>query len=214
MDTDSLDHFISLFELPVLATMLLVVFGLLLSSYVKIVTVLSVLRAGFGVQSLPGVVITGGFALSLSFFVMYPTIERSLGAMDAVFEQNGGVKAESLRAKATSAALDHWRGFLLSHSDEEVRGRFVKLQKDGNKDSWRVVVPSFYVSELREAFATGLSLLLPFLVLDLCAASIIAGVGIQTIDAQVLALPFKLLLFVALDGWTLIGTNLIQSYSG
>jgi len=208
--------------LSVFAILLLALFALLFSSYVKIVTVLSIVRAGFGVHSLPSAFVTAGLALALSFFVMYPTLQESLRSMDSVI-RSGGASTDVRRARAIEAALPAWKDFLARNTDAEDLARFsevaVKLDQANQVEvaetavtSWRILAPAFLVSELKEAFITGLNLFLPFLVIDLCIASALVAVGVTRINPVLIALPFKLLLFVMVDGWTVITSNLVATY--
>lgn len=203
--------------------MLVVLFGLSLSAWVKIATVLAIIRAGLGVFSLPGVFVTGALALSLSFFVMQPTISSSLEAMKAA-GLNNSAPGQAAKLSAIDAGLEEWKAFVASHSDEDVVGKFVGIISNnassdslGSSDStlsssWRVLAPSFFISELRDAFKTGLSLFLPFVIIDILVAWLLALVGVTRLEPAVVSLPLKLLLFVLADGWTLIGTNLVETY--
>ncbi len=191
---------------------------LVLSSYIKLATVLGIVRIGFGVDSLPSTLITGGLALVLSFFVMWPTISQSCESMDRVLRS--GVVDDQLRARALNAGLLEWKQFVERHAEEEDRKRFLEIANRGKgtevqeaEDSWRVLAPAFMVSELKEAFATGLSLFLPFLVIDLLVASVLAALGSEHLNSALVSFPFKVLLFVMVDGWAIITTNLVASYS-
>ena len=201
--------------------LMLVALALVFSSYVKIITVLGILRVGLGVHSIPSALVTGGLAIALTFFVMYPTLQRGAQSMEVARTKAGPVAA-------LDAAADEWKKFVKRHTHEEELKRFVeiaiKIDSDTGSEvrgdasseyanSWRTLAPAFLVSELKEAFATGLSLFLPFLVIDLLVSNILVAVGLDRVSPIVVALPFKLLLFVLLDGWTLITTNLVATYA-
>ena len=218
----SLGEFFQSLGFSILPILVLVLFALVFSSYVKIVTVLAIIRAGLGSASLPGAFVTGSLALVLSFFVMYPTMEQTFEAMSSK-----QVQGSAGQAKAIDAGVKKWKEFLVAHTDEELSKSFASkiLNKQENispenselelkrlQKSWRVLAPAFFVGQLRDAFKTGLSLFLPFVIIDLCIAQVLVAVGIQRLDPLVVALPFKLLLFVLLDGWTLISTNLVEVY--
>jgi len=203
-------------------------FVVLFSSYVKISTVLSILRSGLGAFSVPSSLITGSLALVLSFFVMYPYVNEAASSIDKVVGASGTV-SDKVRVKAIGEAGKSWKKFLLKHSDPDVIRDLAKIANKIDESAkvevsdriqteelrdWRVLAPAFYLSELREAFAIGLSLFLPFLVVDLCVAHILIALGINRMDPTMVALPLKLLLFVMLDGWTLIAGNLLSSYGG
>ena len=193
---------------------------LLLSAYVKIVTVLHIVRTGLGFDSLPGVVVTGALALVLTFFVMSPTLERSFDAMESVSERGA---TDDTRARAVSASLEAWKPFLVANSGEKDRRQFAELAQpqgaaaeaiEAQMSSWRVVAPAFVVSQLRDAFRVGLRLLLPFLLIDLLVGAVFAGLALDRMNPNVVSFPLKLLLFVSVDGWGLIAANLVRSYGG
>jgi len=212
---------------------LVVLLALAFSAYVKIVTVLSILRLGLGLCSLASSFVVGSLALALSFFVMYPTLAASSGAIDDVLKAAGTPVTDKVRAEAFDAGLEKWKTFLRAQAHKETVERFADLagrfdaanagaapaqqprgdvQAEPLTSSWRVLGPAFIVSELKEAFAAGLTLFLPFLVLDLFMATALTAVGLERMNPAMVAFPFKLLLFVVLDGWTLITGNLVSTY--
>ncbi len=222
--------FIATFGFSALGLLLLVLLALAFSCYVKIVTVLAMLRVGLGFYSVPSAFVTGGLAVALAFFVMYPTLMSCATTMDGVIRSAPAPVTDIHRAAAMDAGLEHWKGFLQRHAHEKEVSRFVELAavldkepgtksgeqqvKSGLPQSWRVLAPAFLVSELKEAFATGLSLFLPFLIIDLLVANILTAIGLERLSIVSVAFPFKLLLFVTLDGWSLITTNLVATYAG
>ena len=214
----SIGEFLSNLGFSFVPVLLLVLLALVFSSYIKIITVLAIVRAGLGSMSLPGAFVTGSLALALSFFVMYPTIDSSLKAMDGALASAAGQSANLRQARAVDAGIKEWKKFLVKQSDGEIVNKFVSKinnnpeEAEGLKSSWRVLAPSFFVSELKAAFATGLSLFLPFVILDLCIAHVLVALGLSRLDPLVVSLPFKILLFVMVDGWTLISTNLVGTY--
>lgn len=203
-----------------LGVVLLLLLGLVLSCYVKIVTVLSIVRLGLGAGSLPAVIITGGLSLVLTFFVMHPTLEASSQAMEQALRTSP--QGEVAQARAIAAGLSQWKVFLQRHSHEKETARFAELAARSTNaepqvaealaSSWRVLAPAFFVSELKEAFQTGFSLFLPFLVVELVVGHLLIAVGLERFDPSLASLPFKLLLFVTVDGWSLITTGLVSSY--
>ena len=225
----------SIFGSSLLAFLVIVFLALLFSSYIKIVTVLSIVRVGLGAGSFPSAFVVGGLSMALAFFVMYPTIVDSTQAMDKVFQsrsagQSWSGATDQVRAAALGSALDRWKLFLQAHAGKQEVDRFVDAAKrldqgqtaagvktgadaaEVRSDSWRVLAPAFLVSELKAAFSTGLSLFLPFLIVDLLAATALAAIGLERLNPVLVALPIKLLLFVAVDGWSLITTNLVSTY--
>jgi type III secretion protein R len=211
-----------------LSLIILFFFILSLSSYIKIVTVLGIIRVGIGVGSLPSVFVTGVLSIALSFFVMYPTLQGSAKAYNQIIADSANVDSNELRVAALMESLEVWKDFLAKHSHRTEKDRFISIahELDNNIDeqidistsydenSLRILAPAFVISELKEAFATGLSLFLPFLVIDLVIANLLVAVGLTRLDPTYVAFPFKLLLFVLVDGWVLITSNLVLSYAG
>lgn len=185
------------------------------TSYLKISIVLGMLRNALGTQHAPGALIVMVLSVALSMYVMQPVIDQTLSAaqslpLQTVFEKpslDGLRKLEPLAAP--------WRGFMEKHAGKREVRTFASL--DGApaasaENSWRVLLPAFVVSELKQAFAMGFVLLLPFLVIDLIVANILVGMGMQMVSPVMIALPLKLLLFVLSDGWLLLSRGLILSY--
>ncbi len=200
--------------------------ALLFSCFVKIVTVLSMLRVGLGVGSVPGFFVTTGLAISLSFFVMAPEIESSLKAVNESLKSSNGV-SESAKSAAFEAGISKWRLFVQKQTEPEDAKRFVELavKIDSGRgrtanpesisalaDSWRVLAPAFVISELRRGFSTGLKIFLPFLVIELLVAVTLAALGVERLSPTLVGFPLKILVFVMLDGWTLITSGLVSSY--
>jgi flagellar biosynthetic protein FliP len=213
--------------LSALTVFLLLFLALLFSCYVRLVTVLSIVRTGLGVTSLPTAFVTAGLALALTFFVMYPTLREAGAALDGVAAERGAALSDGDRVVAITRAVAVWRKFLLKHTPEAERSRFaqIALRLDSTQPdnaealekrgaSWQVLAPAFVTSELKIAFGTGLSLLLPFFIIDLLIATVMTSLGVESLNASLVALPFKLLLFVLVDGWALITTNLVTAYTG
>ncbi|MFN8391705.1 MAG: flagellar type III secretion system pore protein FliP [Bdellovibrionota bacterium] len=211
--------------LSVISVLVLVFLALLFSCYVKIVTVLGMVRAGIGLGSLPAAFVTGGLALALSFFVMFPQLRDSANAMDGVLKSKS-VVTDRDRAQAVNAGVAKWKQFLEQHVHPDELHRFsgiaTKLnqkagaevgEQESLEHSWQILAPAFLVSELKDAFRTGLSVFLPFLVIDLLAATILVAVGLERLNPSVVSFPLKVLLFVLVDGWALITTNLVATYS-
>ena len=203
---------------------LLLLMALLLSSYVKIATVLGMVRLGFGFSSLPSAFITGGLAISLSFFVMYPTLQRSTAAMDrTIATKNAAAITDADRAAALNAGIAEWKPFLQQFAEKKDVTRFAEVaaKLDGKDaanaaslaDSWRILIPAFVVSELKRAFVTGMNVFLPFLVIDIVVMALLAAVGFEKLEPQFVSIPFKVAAFVLVDGWTIITSNLVSTYT-
>ena len=191
-------------ELSSLLPLVLAPLGLLaLACFLKFSIVLSLLGRALGGRALPSVVVFGT-ALLLVGFVLAPTAER-VGA-----ELASGHAAEPVRS------------FLEAHVGAPARAELLELQRKLRPERERAQVtdrdlavlgPAFALSELKSAFRVGFFLLLPFLVLDLLVAVALLGLGMHSIEARVIALPLKLLLFIAVDGWGLLARGLLVGYT-
>ena len=220
----------SIFQLdfPLLVVLGIVFLAVILSSFVKIVTVFGIIRAGFGFHNVPSALVTGGFSLILSFFVMAPVISQSAAEIDVSLKDKKNLNTVD-KVIALDQAGQKWKHFLSRHAHPEQKAVFAKLAaeldqsnevaagrqlntKEVDVESWRVIAPAFIVSELKEAFATGLSLFLPFFIIDLVVAAVLAAVELKSLSPSLVGLPLKLLLFVVVDGWGLITANLVNTY--
>ncbi len=184
----------------------------MVTSFTRIVVVLSLLRTALGTATAPPNAVLISLAMFLTAFVMWPTF---LTAYDA------GVKPlmanEITPEQAFDRAADPFRVFMMKN----VRDKDLKLFQDLSRQplpdkpedmSLRVLVPSFMISELKRAFEIGFLLFLPFLIIDLVVASVLMSMGMMMLPPVVVSLPFKLIFFVLVDGWHLVAGSLVQSY--
>ncbi len=199
---------------------------LLMTSFVRIAVVLSILKSALGTPQIPPTQIVTGLALLLTLFVMAPTGERMYQAMQPVLGQGAGadvLSAEGVGAvgAAAVAAREPLREFLLKHATPRDRGLFHGLalrlrapaERAGLTDrDLLVVAPAFLTSELRRAFEIGFLIFIPFLVVDLVIANILLALGMHMLSPTTVSLPFKLLLFVLADGWQLVVRGLVEAY--
>ena len=186
---------------------------MLMTSFTRMVIVLGFVRTAIGVPSAPSNQIVIGLSLFLTFFVMGPVLERTY---DEALEPYMNRQISS--AEAIERASIPMREFMLKQTrtkDLEFflqLGRFPPTRID--ELPMRVVIPSFIVSELQTAFQMGFLIFLPFLVIDVLVSSVLMSLGMMMMPPAIVSLPFKLLLFVLVDGWNLIVTALIGSYLG
>jgi len=204
-----------------LAVMSLLPFAvLMLTSFSKIAVVLSLARSAMGTQQAPPTVVLTGLAAVLTGHIMAPVMERMYDAGKVAYEQvASGSGAEMLAA--ASRVSEPLRDFLVKHGSPEERARFVDLARElrpveemesvAETDLF-VVIPAFVITELKEAFQIGFLVFLPFLVLDMVIANVLLALGMQTLSPSQVSLPFKILLFVAVDGWSLLARGLILGY--
>jgi flagellar biosynthetic protein FliP len=185
---------------------------LLCTSFTKIVVVLSLARSALGTPSIPPNQVLVGLALFLSLFVMGPTIDQM--QKQAVQPYSAG------KISATEAyhrGVAPLQSFMLKHTRDEELALMTKaadepLPKDRNSVDLRTLIPAFVLSELRGAFIIGFVIFIPFLVVDIVVSAILMSLGMVMLPPSLVSLPFKLLLFVLVDGWSLIITTLIGSY--
>jgi flagellar biosynthetic protein FliP len=184
----------------------------MVTSFTRIVVVLSLLRSAIGTQTAPpnGVIIS--LALFLTAFVMAPTFREAYRA--GIEPLLAGTIEPS---EAFERASGPFRTFMLRHVREKDLALFVGMSREPAPATpaevgLHVLVPAFMVSELRRAFEIGFLLFVPFLIIDLVVASILMSVGMMMLPPVTVALPFKLIFFVLVDGWSLVAGSLVQSY--
>jgi flagellar biosynthesis protein FliP len=185
---------------------------IMMTSFTRIVVVLSFIRQALGTQQMPPNQLIVGLALFLSFFVMAPTWKQiSANAVEPFLNEKIDQKMAYERAEAPL------REFMFNQTREKDLELFLSLSKEAKPKSrdevpTYVLVPSFVISELKTAFQIGFMLYLPFLVLDMVVASVLMAMGMMMLPPVVISLPFKLLLFVLVDGWELVVGSLVKSF--
>ena len=185
---------------------------MLMTSFTRIVIVLGFLRTAIGLPNSPSNQIITGLALFLTLFVMGPTFERvNAEALQPYLSGN------LVSGAALEAAGEPIKGFMLKQTRTRDIEFFLKLGRfppTRVQDlPFRVIVPAFAISELHTAFQMGFFLFLPFLVIDLLVSTILMSLGMMMMPPAVVALPFKLLLFVLVDGWQLVVKSLVESFN-
>jgi len=195
--------------------------AVMVTSFTKIVVVLSLLRNAMGLQQVPPNVVMNGLALILSIYVMYPVgVQMQDRLAEAPTTTTKASTSQMLAAADT--AKEPLREFLLQHSRPLERAFFLKTAqrslkpeqaKDLSERDFLVVVPAFTVSELTVAFEIGFLIFLPFLVIDLVISNILMAMGMQMLSPTTVSLPFKLLLFVLIDGWVKLTHGLVLTYA-
>lgn len=185
---------------------------LLMTPFTRIVIVLSFLRQALGTQQIPPNQVLVGLALFMTFFLMRP-IGNQVYSQAARPYLDGKIGYEEALTKAAAPI----RGFMFAQTGEKDLALFVYLSKSPrprSRDdvSTLVLVPAFVISELKTAFKMGFLLFIPFLVIDMVVASTLMAMGMLMLPPITISLPFKLLLFVLVDGWNLIATSIVQSF--
>jgi flagellar biosynthetic protein FliP len=184
---------------------------LLMTSFTRIVIVLSFVRTALSLQGTPANQIIIGLALFMTFFIMSPVWERIND--DALKPYNA---SQITSDQALDRASSHIRTFLLKQARAKDIELFVALAKLGptppEQLPLRVVIPGFIISELRTSFQMGFLLFVPFILIDLVVATVLMSMGMMMMPPMTISLPLKLLLFVLVDGWSLVVRSLIQSF--
>jgi flagellar biosynthetic protein FliP len=185
---------------------------ILMTSFTRIVVVLSFLRQAIGTQQMPPNQLVIGLSLFLTFFVMAPTFKNIQANALEPYMNN-----QMSQGDALSKAEGPLRSFMFKQTrekDVEVMMGLAKLGKPKNRDEvpTYVLIPSFILSELKTSFQMGFMLYLPFLILDMVVSSVLMAMGMMMLPPVVISLPFKLLLFVMVDGWQLVVGSLVKSF--
>jgi flagellar biosynthesis protein FliP len=185
---------------------------LMMTGFTRIVIVLSLLRQALGTQSAPPNQVVVGLSLFLTLFVMGPTLDRIYADAYVPYTNNSITFNVALDRAETPV-----RGFMVKQtrqSDFALFAKLAKLPADAKPEtaSLRVLVPAFVISELKSAFQIGFMIFIPFLVIDIVVASVLMSLGMMMLSPVLVALPFKLMLFVLADGWNLLIGSLAASF--
>jgi len=209
-----------------LAALGLVPFVLMMvTSFVKISVVLSIVRSALGTQQIPPTQVITGLAIILTVYIMAPVGTRMYRASEMnLMERGGGLMSAETVGKlfdAGSKAKEHLRDFLAKKVTLKDRALFYNLalkmrppeeRQDVTDKDFMILVPAFVVSELKEAFQIGFILFVPFIIIDMVVANILQALGMMMLSPTTISMPFKLLLFVMVDGWYLIAKGLVIGY--
>ena len=212
----------------VLAGMSLAPFiGLMVTSFVKISVVLSLVRRALGLQQIPPTQVITGLAMILTIYIMMPVgldVKREVEHLIETKVPGGIISDASMDnlIEAVKVGKEPLRKFLVKHSHKKDRELFFKLAKKMrtrqedrdalSSDDYTILMPAFVISELKEAFEIGFLLYVPFTVIDMVTSNILQALGMSQLSPQNISLPFKILLFVMIDGWFLISRGLVLGY--
>lgn len=183
------------------------------TSFVRIVIVLSLLRQAIGVATLPPNQVLTSLALILTFFIMSPVFSK---INDEALQPY--MKNQITQQAALDRGIQPVRDFMFKQTSDKELALFVrmaKLEKPKNTDDipTYVLIPAFILSELKTAFTIGFVIFLPFLVIDIVVSSILVAMGMMFLPPTMIALPFKLIMFVMVDGWFLIVKSLVEGFA-
>lgn len=202
-------------QMVALITILSLAPGILvmMTSFTRIIVVLSLLRTAIGMQQSPPNAVMTSFAMFLTAFIMAPTMEKAYNEGIAPM-----IKEEVNEMDGLMKAANPFRQFMLKHAREKDLQMFSNLAevkpKTIEETPFQVVIPAFMISELRRAFEIGFLIFMPFLIIDMVVASILMAMGMMMLPPATISLPFKIIFFVLVDGWHLIAGSLVRSYGG
>ena len=191
------------------------------TSYLKIVVVVSLVRNALGIQSIPPNTVVNALALILTFYIMAPVVGESWDNYHRYKEEN--VPAIEYNTDLALKSAEPFRQWLVRQTNDRERAFFVstaerlwaKPDEETAKvdpESFHILIPSFCVSELSKAFQIGFLIYLPFIAIDIIVSNILLAMGMMMVSPVTISLPFKLLLFVMVNGWTLLIQGLIRGY--
>lgn len=191
--------------------------AVMLTSFTKIVVVLSLLRNALGIQQIPPNLVLNGLAMVLTIYVMYPVGQTVL---NEVSSNPVAVESADDLVNLVNVVKEPIRTFLVKHVDSLEQEFFLSTVRRMNVDNaeniqatdFIVLVPAFTISELTEAFQIGFLIFLPFIIIDLVISNILMALGMMMLSPTIVSLPFKLLLFVMIEGWTKLAHGLVLSY--
>ncbi|MDX2055443.1 MAG: EscR/YscR/HrcR family type III secretion system export apparatus protein [Polyangiaceae bacterium] len=193
-----------------------------LTAFVKISTVLQIVRGAIGAQNVPSNTLITALATALTLIAMAPVGSKIAERAAPLFEAKAAKLSPSDAVVGlVTATREPLSAFLKANASERERNRFFEIARSQRPPADRdkvdrgdlaVVIPAFVTTELIEAFALGFAIYLPFLVIDLVIANVLLGLGMHTMNPAQISLPFKLLLFVAVDGWGLLAQTLVAGY--
>ena len=192
-----------------------------LTAFVKISTVLQIVRGAIGAQNIPSSTVLMALAGALTLLAMAPVGSRIEERARPLFEPGAQTDTSSWVIALAAATREPMRDFLRANTSAREKNRFYEIARAARpvaerervgKDDFVILVPAFVVSELIAAFALGFALYLPFLVIDLVVSNVLLALGMQMMNPTQVSLPFKLLLFVAIDGWGQLAQALVTGY--
>lgn len=186
---------------------------IMMTSFTRISIVLSFVRNGLGLQQTPPNQVLIGLALFLTLFIMSPVISQVNNEAIKPYTQG-----EITQEQAFSSAMKPIREFMLKQTNKQEMKLFLKLSNQDTVEDYddipnEALIPAFILSELKKAFIMGFMILIPFLIIDMIVASTLMSMGMIMVPPVMISLPFKLILFVVVDGWNLVVKTLVTSFT-
>ena len=185
---------------------------LMMTSFTRIIIVLSLLRSALGTQGSPPNQVLIGLALFMTLFIMSPVIEEIYTKSYQPLSANQISSSEAMEKAAVPL-----KDFMLKQTRQTDLALYIKMAnmpsiQDANDVPFKILVPAFVTSELKTAFQIGFTIFIPFLIIDMVVASVLMAMGMMMVPPSIVSLPFKLMLFVLVDGWQLLLGSLAQSF--
>ncbi len=213
-DPDGTQNYSVTIQILALMTMLtfLPAVVMMMTSFTRIIVVFAILRQALGLQQTPSNQILVGLAMFLTFFIMSPVLDR----VNTVAIQPY-LNEQLTTFEAVQKAAEPFRGFMLAQTRESDIELFVRISGEQQFESpetlpFSILVPAFVTSELKTAFQIGFMLFIPFLVIDLVVASVLMAMGMMMLSPIIISLPFKIMLFVLVDGWAMVIGTIAASF--
>jgi flagellar biosynthesis protein FliP len=183
-----------------------------MTSFLRYMIVLSILKTALGTQQVPPAIVLVGMSLVLTMYTMSPVFGDVYNRVNPIMQKNGSV------VQIMAAGSEPLKNFMMRQTRQSDVAFFIQMARSKPPESpkdltlWEVA-PAFMVSELRTAFEIGFIIFIPFIVIDLVVANILLALGMMMLSPTIISLPFKILIFVAVDGWSLIVNGLVQSFN-
>ncbi len=183
-----------------------------MTSFLRYMIVLSILKTALGTQQVPPSIVLVGMSLVLTMYTMSPVFGDIYSKIEPVMKKNGSV------VQLMVTGSEPLKNFMMRQTRQSDVAFFLQLSRSKPPESakdltlWEVA-PAFMISELRTAFEIGFIIFIPFIVIDLVVANILLALGMMMLSPTIISLPFKILIFVAVDGWSLIVNGLVQSFN-
>jgi flagellar biosynthetic protein FliP len=183
-----------------------------MTSFLRYMIVLSILKTALGTQQVPPSIVLVGMSLVLTMYTMSPVFDDIYSKIEPVMKKNGSV------VQLMVTGSEPLKNFMMRQTRQSDVAFFLQLSRSKPPESakdltlWEVA-PAFMISELRTAFEIGFVIFIPFIVIDLVVANILLALGMMMLSPTIISLPFKILIFVAVDGWALIVNGLVQSFN-
>ncbi|CAK0764977.1 Flagellar biosynthetic protein FliP [uncultured Gammaproteobacteria bacterium] len=185
---------------------------IMMTSFTRVVIVLSFLRQAMGIQQVPPNTVLMSLAMFLTLFIMAPVFERSYNEGIAPL-----IAEEVDEMEAFRRAIKPFHEFMMHHVQERELQLFIEISRsppiaEPSATPLQILVPAFMISEIKRAFEIGFLLFLPFLIIDMVVSSILMSMGMMMLPPTMVAIPFKIIFFVLVDGWYLIAGSLVKSF--